>query len=310
MGATNGSAPMGRTPEPGLLRSLLFAPASHERHSRKALESAADAAILDLEDAVPEADKGMARHRAAALLSERALPAPLALVRINALATAHAYPDLLQVVGPGLDGIVLPKTESAEDVHTLAWALTQLERGRGLAAGAIRIIPIVESARGLYAAVAIAGASPRVRTLNFGVGDFTLDTGMLPEPGNPGVSWARAQVALACRLAGAEPPIDTAHLTLDDHEGLEREALDARRLGFQGKACIHPDQLPVVHRVFTPTPAEVARAQTIVDRFEAALTAGVGALRVGPDFVDQPIAARAVQVLERARRAGVREEAP
>ncbi|EQD65355.1 citrate lyase beta subunit, partial [mine drainage metagenome] len=114
------------------------------------------------------------------------------------------------------------------------------------------ILPIVETARGVTAAAAIAAASPRVRTLNFGVGDFTLDTGMAPEQDNPGVLWARTQVVVACRVAGVEAPVDTAHLTLDDPEGLEHEARMARRLGFQGKACIHPDQVGVANRVFAP----------------------------------------------------------
>ncbi len=283
------------------LRSLLFAPAIHDRHSRKALGSSADAAILDLEDAVAEADKPAARQAAGALLRERDPRGPLALVRINALATVHAHPDLLHVVGPGLGGIVLPKAESAADVTVLAWMLEQLERERGLAPGTVAILPIVETARGVTDAAAIAAASPRVRTLNFGVGDFTLDTGMAPERDNPGVLWARTRVVVACRVAGVEAPVDTAHLTLDDPEGLEHEAQMARRLGFQGKACIHPDQVAVANRVFAPTPDEVARARAIVDGFAAAGAAGVAALRVGSDFVDRPIAARAERTLALAR---------
>jgi len=289
------------------LRSLLFAPASHERRSRKALASAADGAILDLEDAIADQDKSAARSAAARWLADRVPGGPLGLVRINALATPHAYPDLIAVVGPGLDGIVLPKTESAQDVAVLDWSLEQLERERGLPVGSVVILPIVETARGVLAAVAVAAASRRVLTLNFGVGDFTLDTGMALESDNPGILWARTQVVVACRAAGVAAPVDTVHLTLGDPEGLRHEAEVARRLGFQGKACIHPDQVELVNQVFLPTAAEVARAQRLVDEFAAAVAGGVGALRVGSDFVDRPIADRAERTLERARAAGVSE---
>ncbi len=299
--------PPQRGSPPPLLRSLLFAPAIHERHSRKALASAADAAILDLEDAVAEGDKPAARSRAAALLAERAGPGPLALVRINGVLGPHAYPDLLAVVGPGLDMVVVPKAQSAEEVRTVAWVLDQLEGERGLAPGRIAILPIVETARGLARAADIAAASPRVWTVNFGVGDYALDTGLTPGPCHPGIAFARAQLVIACRVAGVDAPIDTAHLALDDPEGLEIEAREARRMGFQGKACIHPEQVGVVHRVFAPTADEVAWSRRIVEGFAAARAAGAGAARVGADFVDQPIVERAERTLALARRLG-REE--
>ncbi len=297
VGRSDAGGGSGRRP---LLRSLLFAPASHERRASKALISRADAAILDLEDSVATDSKAAARVAVENLLLGRAAPRPLAFVRINGMTTLHAYPDLLAVVGPGLDAIVVPKVESAQQVASLGWLLDQLERERGVTPGSVAIIPIVETARGVAAATEIAAASPRVWTLNFGIGDFALDTGMRPCAGHPGVAVARTMVVLACRLAGVDAPIDTAHLDLGDGEGLAAEAAEARRLGFQGKACIHPDQIAVVRRAFSPTPEEVARARVMVEAFDRAVGLGNASIRIGANFVDYPVAERARRLLELA----------
>lgn len=280
------------------LRALLFAPANHERHALKALASEADAAILDLEDSVATTSKPEARRAAAELLRNRTSQRPLAFVRINSMATEHAYPDLTAVVGAGLDGVLLPKTESAEEVVILSWLLDQMELERDLGRGRIQILPIVETAAGLAAAREIAAASPRVWTLNFGAADFSLDTGMRRSLGNPGFSVAKTQLVLACRLAGAARPIDSARLDLADDEALRAEAHEACELGFQGKACIHPRQLPVVLGAFRPTGADLERARRIVESFARTSSEGGGSLVVGPEFVDQPVVEAARRLLD------------
>lgn len=299
----------------GILRSLLFAPANVEKHARKALASGADGAILDLEDAVAVAEKPAAREAARHLLRERAERStrpqaePAAFVRINALQTPFAYDDLLAIVGPGLDGIVAPKVESAAQVATLDWLLTQLERHASIPSGSIEVLPIIETAAGLMAASEIARTSPRVRRLNFGAGDFSLDTNMLWREGAEGLVWARTQVVIVSRAAGLEPPIDTVYADLSDLEGLEREARQALRLGFVGKACIHPTQVRVVNGVFTPGPEEVASAERIVRAFEDAVAQGNASIRVGAQFVDYPVAERARRTLARAAQAQARATA-
>jgi citrate lyase subunit beta/citryl-CoA lyase len=281
------------------LRSMLFAPASHERHALKALsgEAGADAAILDLEDAVRPADKPEARARIRRWLGDRA-GGPPAWVRINAMSTPFAYEDLVGVVGPGLAGIVLPKVETGAEVATADWLLTHLERLAGLPAGSVALMPSVETATGLAAVASIAVAAPaRARRIMFGALDFSLDTGMAPAAGREGILWARAQLAIACRAAGMLPPIDTVYPDLPDTEGLRAEAEQARRLGFGGKACVHPRQVAVVHAAFAPTPAEVDRARRVLEAFAAA---GEGAIRVDGQLVDEPVVARARQVLGEA----------
>lgn len=290
------------------LRSLLFAPATASRHVEKALAGAADGVIIDLEDAIAIAEKPQARLAAREALDRRAgSPAtgasPQVYVRVNGLTTPFAYDDLRAVVGPGLDGIVLPKTESAAQMATVDWLLTQLERATGLAAGAIEVMPIIETAAGVahMAEIAAAGRETgRARRLNFGAGDFSLDTNMTWIVGHEGLLWARAQLVIASRAAGLEAPLDTVYAQLHDDDGLRVEAEQARRLGFQGKACIHPRQVEIVNAAFSPSAEEVTQARAIVDAFAEAEAQGVASLRVGGQFIDYPVAARARRTLDLA----------
>jgi citrate lyase subunit beta / citryl-CoA lyase len=295
-----------------ILRSLLFAPANHARHAAKALAGTADGAILDLEDAVEVGQKPLARAALPELLANRDPDATWArvFVRVNDLSTEHAYQDLLAVARPEVHGVVLPKCESAQDVRTADWLLLQLERERGLPPRSVRLMPIVETAAGLTRVHEIAAASPRIDRLNFGAGDFSLDLGMPWHPGNEAVLWARITVVAASRAAGLAPPLDTVFPDLRDGEGLRREAEQAKRLGFVGKACIHPAQVEIVNDVFTPGAAEVDRARRVVAAFEAATREGSASIQLDGDFIDYPVAERARRVVELADRMLTREGRP
>lgn len=284
-----------------ILRTLLFAPATAPRHVEKALSGATgtDGVILDIEDAVAVSEKPKARLAARATLTARgtAGSGPAAYVRVNGLTTPYAYDDLCAVVGPGLDGIVLPKTESAAQLLTVDWLLCQLERSNGLREGSIDLMPIVETAAGIARLTEIALATPRVRRLNFGAGDYSLDTNMTWTAGHEGILWARIAVVNASRAAGLEPPIDTVYARLDDTAGLSNEAEQAKRLGFQGKACIHPAQVAAVNPIFTPSAQDVAMARRIADAFAQAERDGVASFSVDGQFVDYPIAYKARRTL-------------
>lgn len=286
-----------------ILRTLLFAPATSPRHVEKALSGAtgADGVILDLEDAVASAEKPAARQTARETLLARGAPperGPLAYVRVNGMTTPYAYDDLRTVVCAGLAGIVLPKVESAAQLATADWLLGQVEREERLPEGAIDLLPIVETAAGIAHLAAIAAATPRVRRLNFGAGDYSLDTGMTWTAGHEGILWARIAVVNASRAAGLEPPIDTVYARLDDMEGFAAEAEQAKRLGFQGKACIHPSQVAAANAVFTPSEHEIAHARRIAEAFAQAEAAGVASFTVDGQFVDYPIAYKARRTLE------------
>lgn len=281
------------------MRTLLFAPASNAKHLAKVFSWGADCAILDLEDAVAASEKPSARAAAATAV---ALPHTTpAFVRINGLETRYALADLAAVAIEGLNGIVLPMVQGPEHIAIADWVLSQLERERGLVQGGIELLPIIETARGLASVEAIAARSGRVKRLAFGAGDFVNDLGLEWTSHEQELLFARSRIAVASRSAGLEPPIDTAHVNIADMEGLQRSTRHVRTLGFGGKFCIYPTQVPLVNDMFSPSDDEVLKAQRIVDAFERAETQGSAAIRVDGAFVDYPIVYRAARVLESHR---------
>jgi citrate lyase subunit beta/citryl-CoA lyase len=286
-------------------RSFLFAPGNHARRVEKALSLDADAVILDLEDAVATAEKPATRQAVAAAF-ERPRQG-LLYVRVNAVETEFCYGDLVAIVRPRLDGVILPKVESAAGLATIDWLLAQLERDRGLPPGGIDLIPIIETARGLDRLSAILGTSSRVRRVAFGAGDFTLDVNMAWSRNEAELAHARAAIVTASRAAGIEAPLDTVWVDLPDRDGLEASARAALGLGFQGKMCIHPDQIAVVNRVFTPSEAEVAFAERVTGAFARAEAEGSAAIQLDGKFIDYPIVYRAQRILQRIATIRARE---
>jgi citrate lyase subunit beta/citryl-CoA lyase len=292
-----------------VFRSLLFAPGNHPRRVEKAFTLGADAVILDLEDACAASEKVATRPVVVEALRR---PRPcLGYVRINALSTEFAYGDIAAVVQPGVDGLIVPKIESASDLRTVDWLVSQLERERGLEPGRIDVIPILETGAGLAAVHDIARAGTRVRRLAFGAGDFTLDMGLVWTRDETELLPYRSAIVLASRAAGLEPPLDTVWVDLKDPDGFRASAERVRGLGFQGKLCIHPDQVPVANAAFTPSEREVARARRIVAAFAEAEAAGSSSFQLDGQFVDYPIlyqARRVLATIERIAAAGHRSE--
>ena len=287
------------------LRSFLFAPGNHARRVEKALSLDADAMILDLEDAVATAEKRATRDAVIAALTRprRAL----LYVRVNAVDTEFCYGDFAAIVRPGLDGVILPKVESAAGLATADWLLAQLEREQGLMPRAIDLVPIIETARGLNQIDAILAAGTRVKRVAFGAGDFTLDVNMAWSRDEAELAYARAKIVTASRAAGIEAPFDTVWVDLADGEGLEASARTALGFGFQGKMCIHPNQIAVVNRVFTPSEMEIAFAERVVAAFARAEAEGSAAIQLDGKFIDYPILYRAQRVLEKIEAIRARE---
>ena len=283
------------------MKSLLFTPANGGRKVEKALASTADAVILDLEDAVAVSEKPAARAAAEQALRHRG--AKPAYVRVNALSTPHCFDDLVAMVGGAPDGLVLPKVETRQDVLTADWVIGQLEQRHGLAAGRVGLAPIIETAAGVAAALEIARASPRLRWIMFGAVDLSLDMDFdLDDPSSEeggAMAQARFAIAAASRAAGLPGPIDTAFPDIHALDRLRASSNRARAMGYSGKACIHPGQLPVVNEVFTPTRRELERARRIVDAFDAAERAGSAAVSVDGAMIDYPVVLRARRLLAR-----------
>ena len=280
-------------------RSFLFAPGNHARKVAKVFDCGADHVILDLEDAVAKAEKVATR----ALVVE-ALQRPRrggAYVRVNAFNTEFCYGDAVAVVGPGLDGIILPMVESREQIVAFDWLVAALERERGLPPGGVDIIPIIETAKGIAHARAIAAAGTRVRRMAFGAGDYTLDMNMEWTLAESELEHARAEMTVASRAAGLEAPIDTVWVHIKDLKGLANSAKRARQLGFQGKMCIYPPQVAPVNGAFTPTEQEIAFARRVVAAFEKAEREGSSSIQLDGYFIDYPIVYKAQRTLDMVR---------
>lgn len=261
------------------LRSVLFTPGDDERKLRRALDTGADAVFADLEDAVSPDRKETARALTAEVLGTTPRSASARFVRVNAPAELLEA-DLQALDGLDLDGIVLPKA-TADSVRRLG--------GRPLVA-------VVESAAGLLTAAELAPL-PGVLALLFGTVDLGRDLRLEPRSDGLELLAPANTLVVACAAAGIGPPLDGVHLALEDIDGLAKRARAARSLGFGGKACIHPRQVPVVNHAFAPTEKELEEARTIVAAFEAAEAAGRGAVAHGGAMIDLPVADRARQLL-------------
>lgn len=227
------------------------------------------------------------------------------LVRPNPLATAWGRDDLAAVVGSRPDGLVIPKAESRADLDAIDRLLCALEEEHGLARRSIALIPIAtETARAALHVEEIARA-PRVAALTWGAEDLSAALGAQATRDEDGAYLdvfraARVNALLAARAAGVEP-IDGVYTDFADAEGLEREAIEAARMGFAGKLTIHPSQIPIVNAVFTPSDLQIAHCRALLAAWEAHRKAGRGAFSFEGQMVDAPHVARARGVLARAR---------
>ena len=278
-----------------LYRTMLFTPANDLRKAGKALMSDADATVLDLEDAVALSEKINAR---AALKEVLSLPRKGdVFIRVNSAQTELILSDLLAAVTEGVKGIVLAKSESAEEVRRVDWLMGLIEEERGLPAGGLELIPFIESANAIINAFSIASACPRISRLFFGGVDYVLDIGTSFSKGGSEVFYARSQLVVASRSAGIEPPIDTVYPDFKDIEGLVADAKAVRQMGFQGKLAIHPGQVGPLNEVFTPTADELSWAKRVVVAFDESETRGQAVLQVDGKMIEYPIANRARRIL-------------
>ena len=288
-----------------ILRSILFVPTIVERFVTRAPETGADVVCLDVEDSVPPAEKAKARAAAAEAIDGMPRSGYATFVRVNGLHTSLLEDDLLAVVRPGLDGIVLSKAHTAETVRRADHYLTILERQQGMETGTVSIIPLVESAEGILNSREISAASPRLVGLSLGAEDLAVDTGLQRSEGAREIEWPRAQLATAAAAADLAA-IDTPEPDYTDMEHLERDSSYARSLGFRGKYCIHPGQVEVVNRVFSPTEQEIGEARDVVRLMDKeGIAKGIAAIPVNGKMIDTPIYWQAKRLLRWAEAAGI-----
>lgn len=287
------------------LRSLLFVPADSERKLAKSTGSPADVLILDIEDAVAEARKAAARKMAAEFIAAQAVKlASRLFVRINPLDTVLAMGDLAAVVVPGLAGVMLPKTHSAADVVRLGHCLDALEARAGMAAGTVHILPVAtETAQAILNMQSFAGPIPRLAGITWGAEDLSAAIGAVSNRDEDG-SWSPLyslanSLCLCAATATGVPAIDTLYADFRDAAGLATACRASRRRGFRGRIAIHPDQVATINEAYSPTEAELAHAQRIVDAFSASPDAG--ALSIDGVMVDKPHLTQALRTLGMTR---------
>ena len=275
------------------IRSLLTVPANRADLAAKAPRSAPDAVFLDLEDGTPPAAKESARPVAveAARMLTRDHPGIQVFVRVNGLGTPWFAGDVADALVPELTGVVVPKLESGADVAVVVDALAAAGvPGLGILAG-------IESAAGVARAEEVLRGP--VRWCYFGAEDFVADMGGTRTESNLEVLYARSRVALAARL-GDVHAIDQILADFRDDDRFVRDASEARALGYRGKLCVHPAQVALAHRVFTPSAEEVDRAERLLAAFAEATARGEATLAFEGEMVDEPMARRARSVLDAA----------
>lgn len=280
-------------------RSWLFAPGDSQRKMEKAADSAADVALFDLEDAVLPSGKPLARKMVADFLKDRTDDHSRLWVRINPLDTEWALQDLAAVMPSRPGGIMLPKSRGRQDVETLDHYLSAFEAASGIEIGSTRVLVLVtETVDGMFTTGDYVGA-PRVIGLTWGAEDLADELGA-SDNRNPDGSYAftyqmaRSFCLLGSRRAGVLP-IETIQGDFRDLETLRLRVEQVRRDGYRGMLAIHPAQVDVINKAFSPSEAEIAEAQAIVDLFAA--NPGVGAIGYKGGMLDRPYLARAEALL-------------
>jgi citrate lyase subunit beta/citryl-CoA lyase len=281
-----------------LRRSRLYLPGNEPKFLLNAALHEPDGIILDLEDSVAPAEKDTARLVVRNALRSVSFLAAERMVRINPFPLGRE--DLAEIAAEGVELILIPKCEGAEDVRAVD---AEIQRIRGSGAPAVLLMPIVETALGILRAHEIATASPNVVALTVGLEDLTADLGTARTDEGRESLWARSMVVHAARAAGVAP-IDSVYSDVGNEEGLRASVLEAKGLGFEGKGCIHPGQIRVIHDAFAPTPKEVERAQRIVTAFEEAEARGVAVVSLGSKMIDPPVVKRALRMVDLAVRVG------
>nr|WP_294524904.1 CoA ester lyase [uncultured Rhodopila sp.] len=279
-------------------RSLLFVPVPVEKFVATAADRGADAIILDLEDSVAPSQKAHARTLIAGAIPVVARNGADVVVRVNR-PWRLLVRDLEAAVVPGVAALMLTKVDSAEHVRACADIVTELETERGLPAGALKFIVLVETAAGFLRIEQIAKSHPRVVGLSLGSEDFAADTGMQPEP--EALFYPKQQTVFAARAAGILPMGFIGSIAdFRDQAAFRAMVRRSRRFGFVCASAVHPLQVAVLNEAFAPGAGEVERAERMIAAYDQALAAGLGAVQFEGAMIDVPVVERARSVVRRA----------
>jgi citrate lyase subunit beta/citryl-CoA lyase len=283
-----------------LARTVLFVPGNRPDRVDKAIQTAADMVAIDLEDAVPLAEKTQARVAVKEKVKQHASRA--VMVRVNSLDTTLTAGDLAEVLAPGLAAVMLPKVQQPEDVQRIHILMCEQETARGVPVGSVGLVSLLETALAVENAFGIASAKmshSRPHRMAFGAADFTVDMQVAMSKSGEELKYPRARIAVACRAAGIAAPLDSPFMVdLKDVDALRADTLRAKHLGFGGRLCIHPNQIEICNQIYSPTEQEIAIAERVVAAYVEAEAVGKGAIQVDGKMIDYPIVAQYRRVLE------------
>ena len=282
-----------------VLRSLLFVPGNRPNMLEKAMGTSPDAYIPDMEDSVPAEEKENARNVTASFLPKLAEVGPLVIPRINSLDTGLLQDDLAAVVGPYIFGISVGKIQSTKDIDHISNIIEGLEKKAGLEVGTVKLVPWIETAMAIVNAYEICAASTRIVGVAFGAEDFTNDMAIERTEGESEIDYPRRVMCVAARAADVLA-LDTPYFSFRDADGLRKNSLDAKGIGFKGKFAIHPAQVDVINESFSPSSDEIENAQRVIAAFEEAEQSGRGSTSLDGKVIDVPVVKRARQLLESA----------
>ena len=281
-------------------RTMLYLPGNNPNMLTRGYLFGSDGIILDLEDAVAMVEKDTARILVSKYLQQGEFGDCYVSVRINGIDTEYWKDDLAAIVpNKRLDGIRVPKVEDENTVKIIDEELSRLEEQNGLPVGKLSLHCLLETAHGIWNAYEIAKASPRIEAIIPGGEDLRADLKTNRSDDSTELEWARRMLVFAARAAGVEP-LDTVFARITDDEGLRKETEFIKQLGFSGKSIIHPNQIKIIHDIFTPTEQEIAKAQKIIAAAKEAAARGQGAVTVDGNMVDIPVVKRAEYTLVRA----------
>ena len=287
-------------------RTMLYLPGNNPNMLVRGHLFGSDGIIMDLEDAVAMSEKDAARTMVSKFLRRGDFGSTEVTVRINGVDTEYWKKDLEAVVPhKRLDGIRLPKADSPQIIKDVDEELSRLEDKYGIAQGHIKLFCILETAYGIWHAYDVATASKRVAAILPGGEDLVADLKTSRTPEGTELEWSRRMIVIAARAAGVDA-IDLMFPRVTDDEGLRKDAQFSKDLGFDGKSVIHPNQIPIIHQIFTPTEKEIEKAQRIIAAAEDAKARGLGTVSVDGRMVDIPVVKRAHYILIKA---GLEKEA-
>lgn len=282
-----------------IMRSLMFVPGHNEKLLSSASRSSADVLLLDLEDSVqPEGNKAIAREKIAEWVSSGKLDKYFIFPRVNDRESGHLLKDVHALTIPGVTGFMYPKAKKGEDIYFFDKLLETIEYEKKIPIGTYKIIPLIEMSAAVLNAQEICQASKRVVAIAFGCEDFISDLEGIHDHAGDSIYVPRAMIALAARANGVIP-IDTVHINVHDLDDLEKNLVLAKNLGFEGMLVLHPKELELVHKYFSPTEQEFADAQEMLELFEESQRENKGVAVKNGKFIGPPMVIAAKKVIQR-----------